>query len=204
MRTIQKLLTLVLVFFAINISYAEQVTFKIEAAIDHIYDPDNALADRLKLGDSLDSIYTFDTNTPDTARSPVYGFYNQISNKSNGFSLIIENLSANPITSRNIDFHSINTWNSHGDFYYAESKIRSPIGNGITITFIGLEVFDSTGHALPDDKLTNTPPNITFARDKNLLISGRSENTSEDFEIRAKIKSIVNEKRQKTMASQDL
>ncbi|WP_455201443.1 hypothetical protein [Kaarinaea lacus] len=203
MRTIQKLLTLVIVFLAANIAYAEQVTFQIKAVVDHIYDPDNAMADRIKLGESLTSTYTFDTTIPDTASSPIYGFYNQANNKSNGFSLIIKKLSATPITSRNIDFHSINTWNSHGDFYYAESKMRSPVGNGITITYVGLEIFDITGQAIPDDKLTNIPPNISFARDKNLLISGRSDNAGEDFEIRAKIYSIVNAGRANTIASQD-
>ena len=125
MRTIQQLLTITLIFSGINISYAEQATFRIEAVINHIYDSNSALADRLKLGDNLSGTYTFDTTIPDTASSPVYGFYNQVNGDSSGFNLVIKNLSPSPIKSRNVAFHTINTWNSHGDFYYAESKIRT-------------------------------------------------------------------------------
>jgi len=194
---------IILISSGINFSYAEQVTFRIDAVIDHIYDPNNALANRLKLGDSLSSVYTFETTVPDSASSPVYGFYNQENSAGNGFSLNIKNLSPSPITSRNVAFHSINTWNNQGDFFYAESKMRSAVGNNLTITFIGLEVFDNTGHALSNDKLTSTPPNIKYARDKNILISGRAEGASEDFEIRAAIKSITNAKDRNTVASRD-
>lgn len=203
MRTIQHFLTMILIFFGINLSYAEQVTFKIDAVIDHIYDSNNALADRLKLGEHLSGTYTFDTTIPDTETSPAYGFYNQVNSGSNGFNLEIRSLSPSLIKSHNLAFHSINTWNSHGDFYYAETKIRSPIGNGLTITFVGLEVFDSTGRALTNDKLTNAPPDITYARDKHLLISGIADGASEDFEIRATVTSIVNKKHIPTTASKD-
>ena len=98
MRTIRQLLAIVLTFSSISFSYAEQVAFNIEAVIDHIYDPNNALADQLKSGDSLTSIYTFDISIPDSANSPVYGFYNQVSSEANGFTLIIKNLSRSPIT----------------------------------------------------------------------------------------------------------
>ncbi|WP_455197206.1 hypothetical protein, partial [Kaarinaea lacus] len=88
-------------------------------------------------------------------------------------------------------FHSINTWNDQSDFFYVESKMYSPLGNGLTITFIGLEVFDVTGQALSSDELSHNPPIISHARDKNLLISGRADGSSEDFELRASISSIV-------------
>ena len=203
MRKIQQLAFVALLLLANGISHAEQVTFSINAEIDHIYDPNNVLAEKLKLGDRLSSTYTFNTAIADSAPSTLYGFYNQLSNKGNGFSLNIESLSRSPISPRNVVFNSINTWNSSGDFYYAESKMRATAGNGITITFIGLEVFDVTGQALSDDKLTRVPPNITFARDKNLLISGTKAGAMEDFEIRAKIISIANFNDTRTVANQD-
>ena len=203
MQKIQQLAFVALILLVNGISYAEQVTFSINAEIDHIYDPNNVLAGKLKLGDKLSSTYTFNTAIPDSAPSALYGFYNQLNNKASGFSLKIDSLSRSPISSRNIVFNSVNTWNSNGDFYYAESKMRTAAGNGITITFIGLEVFDVTGQALSDDKLTPVPPNITFARDKNLLISGTNEGAMEDFEIRAKILSIANTNDTRTVANQD-
>ena len=200
MRTMQLLLAAVLLYFSSTAVYAERVIYEISAVVDHIYDPDNALAQRLKLGDNFSSTYTFEANIPDTAASPLYGFYNQAGNTSNGFALYIKSLSPNAITTKDVDFHSINTWNGQSDFYYVESKLYAPIGNGLAITFIGLEVFDSTGLALSSDKLSSVPPLITHARDKNMLISGRAEGASKDFELRASI-TLITEKN--TMARGD-
>jgi hypothetical protein len=191
MRTTLSFIALAIVYLTGSWVYAATITYEIQAQVDHIYDPGNKLVQRIKPGDRLMGTYTFDTEVSDTASSPLYGFYNQKHNAANGFSLNIKALSSNAIRTRNTEFHSINTWNDQSDFYYVESKMYSPIGNGLTITFIGLEVFDVTGQALSSDKLTHNPPIISHARDKNLLISGRADGASEDFELRATISSIV-------------
>ncbi|KPJ96858.1 MAG: hypothetical protein AMJ55_01375 [Gammaproteobacteria bacterium SG8_15] len=191
MRTTLSFIALALIYSTGSWVYAATITYEIQAEVDHIYDPGNKLAQRIKPGDHLSGSYTFDTEVSDTASSPLYGFYNQKHNTANGFSLKITALSSNAIRTRNTEFHSINTWNDQSDFYYVESKMYSPLGNGLTITFIGLEIFDVTGQALSSDKLTHSPPIISHARDKNLLISGRADGSSEEFELRAIISSIV-------------
>ena len=191
MRTTLSFIVLTISYFTGSWVYAATITYEIQAQIDHIYDPSNKLVQRIKPGDHLTGSYTFDLEVSDSASSPLYGFYNQKHNAENGFSLRMKALSSNVIKARNTEFHSINTWNDQSDFFYVESKMYSPLGNGLTITFIGLEVFDVTGQALSSDKLSHNPPVIAYARDKNLLISGRADGSSEDFELRATISSIV-------------
>lgn len=191
MRTTLSFIVLTCIYLSGSWIYAAPITYEIQAQVDYIYDPGNKLVQRIKPGDNLTGTYTFDSAISDTASSPLYGFYNQKHNTENGFSLKITALSSNTIKTRNIDFHSINTWNDQSDFFYIESKMYAPLGNGLTITFIGLEIFDVTGQALSSDKLSHNPPIISHARDKNLLISGRADGSSEDFELRASISSIV-------------
>jgi hypothetical protein len=203
MRTTHFLLILALALFTGSAASADSVTFKIQATVDHIHDPDHVLAQRIRLGDTFSGTYSFDTNVSDTASSPLYGFYNQSNNNLSGFELRIKTLSAQAIKTRNTDFHSINTWNDQSDFYYVENKMYSPIGDGLAITFIGLEVFDVSGQALYTDQLTHNPPSISFARDKNILVSGRAENSTADFEFRATITSITLFTDKKTIAQQE-
>lgn len=191
MKTTLSFIVLTIIYLTGSWVSAAAITYEIQAKVDYIYDPGNKLVQRIKPGDNLTGSYTFDPEISDTASSPLYGFYNQKYNTENGFSLKITALSPNAIKTRNTEFHSINTWNDQSDFFYVESKMYSPLGNGLTITFIGLEVFDVTGQALSSDKLSHNPPIISHARDKNLLISGRADGSSEDFELRATISSIV-------------
>ena len=97
MRKFLKLLVLALIIFTGSLASAEKVTYEIQATVDHIHDPGHALAQRIKLGDNFSGTYSFDTNVPDTAESPLYGFYNQRNNNSSGFELHIKALSASSI-----------------------------------------------------------------------------------------------------------
>jgi len=140
---------------------AELVTIKIEAVVDDIVEAGGYLNGRIKVGDLITGIYTYDTDTPDMdwlwgSESPFVGRYHYfnppygISLSAGGFDFMTDPAKTNFLV------EIVN--NYYGDAYHLRSYNNLPLGDTTSVGNIEWILQDPSGTAISSADLATTAP----------------------------------------------
>jgi hypothetical protein len=155
---------------------AETVSIDITATVDDVREEDNFLQGKVKVGDTIRGTYVYESTTPDSNDSPLYGVYEH-SALPYGIDLSVNGLRFR--TDPNYLDFSIGIVNDYVDIlgrtndnYGVSSSLN--IIEGLASPFMGyfmiyFQLDDYTGTALSSDALPTMPPVLADYQSGNLL-----------------------------------
>ncbi len=141
------------------------ITISIVAKVNYIFDPDNLLGGIIKINDTINGKYTYDSLVEDFyTGTPDYSVY-MMNFSPCIFEVKVGNLvfKTNQTNPDNYNFYIeiYNNYSSYGDVYHVLSFNNMPLSNGMTVRFIEWILQDKNGTALADDSLPTTAPQLS-------------------------------------------
>ncbi|WP_455204483.1 hypothetical protein, partial [Kaarinaea lacus] len=168
-------------------TFAEQVTFEIQATVYDIYDPGNVLQGAINLGDNVSGGYTFDTNVQDFDSSPEFGHFDQTLGGGSGFDININQENIRSDRNNPGFMYEIHIENYISDFYHVASWGNTPLQNGALVNDIIIDLYDGNGTALNTSDLSTTAPDINAFMYKDMIIAGSNNSNTQYYHVIAKV-----------------
>ncbi len=171
-------------------AFAQKVSVDISATITHVEDPYGILKG-IKLGQPLNGLYEYSTNTPDQDSTKGAGHYlhsfgkGMINLSSGRYHFKTQRAAPAPL-----EIHVIDEAWLPGEEAYHVSSFDNEVTNGADIFNIALDLYSNQGsNAFNGEGLSSTPPNPKlFNQDNGILISGQKDGYQ--FSIKAKLNSL--------------
>lgn len=147
----------VLIVFACNAAWADDVTISFVAEVTFVYDESGMLDARINIGDTMTGYYTYDPLTADSSGDSEIGNYRHFgSSQSLFFDINGITFATNP----NDHMLLIQIINSTTDHYAVLGYNNITNLPNRSVDFIALGLTDSTATALSSDALPAVPPNL--------------------------------------------
>jgi hypothetical protein len=151
---------------------AEIIQIGLTGLVDSVDDPYNLLENEVHQGDSISGFYIYDSTTPDTNPSPIYGHY-LYNGEPYGILLTINNVTfqtnpANGSTLINITNDEYGTT----DHYGISSQNNQQLSNGVHVESIFWQLYDFSGTSLSSDALPLAPLDLSKWQFEELSING--------------------------------
>ena len=184
--TICLMLIFGVLLFSGGLAQAQLVTVGMTAQVTSVSDYGNLFHGDIAVGDTITGYYTYDLATPDLDTRTNVGDY-ETTSLDTSINLNVSNY----VFSSDPSDPSFWIGLSHGavqgrDYHFLVSYNNLPVaGRKVEITW---QISDLEGDVLLNDSLPASAPNLAnWSGERNLIISGRSPDSPDDFYINAEI-----------------